>query len=797
MKDTIKEYEKVKYTVEVKNTGNETAENVEVKTKLPNGGTFAVYLAHSTVEASKGWNLIDDKEISTTIDKIKAGEVKKIEFFVQANKLPSIEEYYSNTEGFTKNEDGSYSIHESYTDENGEVKYKDTKIDGMPQVKLVCESAITAKDLAKEIQVKSDEIVVEKSKLIAEETIHTEENIAKVNETIEASIQVKNNSNETMRNIKVTKVLPAGLNYAESYVRGYEDDGITIKKINSSDYNTDTRTITWEIESLEPGRTAIAIGNLVVGEMKENTYKETISSISKIEVNGEEYQAGQVDIEVGRPYLVIEQTSNRENEYVKSGDEIEYMFNVKNIGAVRANDVTLTDMLPDEVQIRKLTYNVDGVDVSKVVSKNEDATVYTSIMPENKLEVKVTAKVGDINQSQKTIKNIGHVSSSNTHEAKSNEVTNIIEKTASSNKPNDNKPSNDNNNNNTENGNQTDGEIKTKYEIKGTAWLDKNKNGARDNGEDKLSGIEVKLINAINNEKVAQTVTSIDGEYEFTNLENGAYIVIFYYDNARYALTDYKKQNVDENKNSDVISVAEDNRNIASTETIAINNGSKSNIDIGLIEATLFDLSLEKSVTKVTVQTNNGTKTYDFDHVNLAKVDINAKYLNGAKVIVEYAFKVKNEGEIEGYAKRIVDYMPKDLEFSTELNSSWYKGNDGNLYTDELANSAIASGETKEIKLVLTKAMTETNTGITNNGAEIAESYNKAGIKEYDSIANNKNPKEDDMSSADLIIGVKTGDTLIYLSVIISIIVIAIVAAVAIKKSKIILKIQLKMEKGV
>ena len=141
--------------------------------------------------------------------------------------------------------------------------------------------------------------------------------------------------------------------------------------------------------------------------------------------------------------------------------------------------------------------------------------------------------------------------------------------------------------------------------------------------------------------------------------------------------------------------------------------------------------------------------------------------------------------------------MPKDLEFSTELNSSWYKGNDGNLYTDELANSAIASGETKEIKLVLTKAMTETNTGITNNGAEIAESYNKAGIKEYDSIANNKNPKEDDMSSADLIIGVKTGDTLIYLSVIISIIVIAIVAAVAIKKSKIILKIQLKMEKGV
>ena len=39
----------------------------------------------------------------------------------------------------------------------------------------------------------------------------------------------------------------------------------------------------------------------------------------------------------------------------------------------------------------------------------------------------------------------------------------------------------------------------------------------------------------------------------------------------------------------------------------------------------------------------------------------------------EYAITVKNEGEVEGYTKKIVDYMPKELEFSTELNNSWYK----------------------------------------------------------------------------------------------------------------------------
>ena len=48
--------------------------------------------------------------------------------------------------------------------------------------------------------------------------------------------------------------------------------------------------------------------------------------------------------------------------------------------------------------------------------------------------------------------------------------------------------------------------------------------------------------------------------------------------------------------------------------------------------------------------------------------------------------------------------------------------------------------------------------GIVNNQAKISESYNKAGIE-------NENSK-DAIASADLIIGVSTGDTLIYISAI-------------------------------
>ena len=800
VKNSIKEYEKVKYTITIENTGSEVAENIKVDTKVPTGATVATHSSYNSVESTKGWTLKSDREIVTTIEKLNPGDIKKVEFFVQANKLPTIEEYYAGEDGFTKNEDGTYSINQSYVDENGTTKYEDKKIDSIPEIKLVCESTITAEDLAKEIKTEDSGITVEKSNLVAEETIETKDSIAAENETIESKIQIKNNSNDTMKNIIVSKVLPEGLNYSDSYIRGYEDDGITLKKIKTTNYDSDSRTVTWVVDELKPGRTVLLTGDWVVGQLKENTYKDTIATKSNILVNGEQYQAGEVDITVGRPNLEVSQTSNQTNQYVKPGDQIKYTFTVKNTGSVRANNVTLTDTLPNEVSIKKLVYTVDGVEVSKVVAKNEDATVYTSILPEGKLEATVTAEVNNIDTAQRTITNVGKVESNDISKLNSNEVVNIIERTSDTvgtdtEKDNTNKDTTNNNANNSQN--TSNENVKDKYDIKGIAWLDKNKNGQRDSGDNKLAGIEVKLINSKTAEQVNKTVTNQDGEYQFSNLENGTYIVMFYYDNSKYALAEYKKQNVAEDKNSDVIATTENDKTVATTDVITIENGSKSNIDIGLVEATTFDLALTKAISKVTVQTKNGTKSYDFDNTDLAKVDINAKYLSGATVIVEYTFTVKNEGELEGYAKQLVDYMPKELEFNTELNKNWHKGNDGNLYTEELANTPIQAGESKTVKLVLTKAMTDTNTGIVNNQAEISKDYNKAGIADKDSTPGDQDQKDDDMSSADLIIGVKTGETLIYISAIIAGIVAVIIAVIVIKKNKLIYKIQAKFGKEV
>ena len=123
------------------------------------------------------------------------------------------------------------------------------------------------------------------------------------------------------------------------------------------------------------------------------------------------------------------------------------------------------------------------------------------------------------------------------------------------------------------------------------------------------------------------------------------------------------------------------------------------------------------------------------------------------------------------YAKNIVDYMPSSLTFTSTMNKNWYKKNNY-LYNSSLSNTAIKPGETKEIKLILTKKMTTTNTGLINNKAKIESAYNTDGTE----ISN------DETSSADVIITVKTGETIIYLLFIVITMLITLELAYAVKR---------------
>lgn len=131
--------------------------------------------------------------------------------------------------------------------------------------------------------------------------------------------------------------------------------------------------------------------------------------------------------------------------------------------------------------------------------------------------------------------------------------------------------------------------------------------------------------------------------------------------------------------------------------------------------------------------------------------------MNQTTVVVEYQLVVTNEGELTGYVNDIVDYLPSDLKFSSELNKDWYTNSEGKLHNISLSNQPIERGEQKTVTLTLTKTMNANNVGLTVNTAELQRTTNDLLLADIDSVAGNQKAGEDDMSSAELIISVKTG----------------------------------------
>lgn len=328
--------------------------------------------------------------------------------------------------------------------------------------------------------------------------------------------------------------------------------------------------------------------------------------------------------------------------------------------------------------------------------------------------------------------------------------------------------------------------------ISGFAWLDSNMNGKKDTEESYLSGIKVRLYNVSTKKyltyedgKIVEILTDNNGKYEFTNIENGSYILLFEYDNEEYKFT---------TQNSNLVlkkvTINGQEKTVAVTNTIKVQNN-VSNINIGLSKKLKFDLELNKYISKIVVQTSKETKTYDYQGKTLGKVEIHRKQIQGANVILEYTIKVKNNGEIAGYAKNIVDYLPSGMKFSSELNKDWYLV--GNyLYTKSLKNIQMAPGEEKEVKLILTKTMTSQNVGLINNRAEIYQDYNNEGELDIDSTPNNQAQNEDDFGTTDVIIQIATGGSITAYIVLAIINIILIFFAIRIMIVKNVIKIKLK-----
>lgn len=743
----------IKYTVTVKNAGEETVEGVVATVDLPS------YLTN--IEFYKGesgiYNTNNEKTISLQIGQIEAGKSIQKDFWVVVNKLKIKDictdaTHYETYEGIT--------IHSTeYTH-----KYSDYKKMSSLYAK------VTAKDLQKEVRSNEVKNTIKQAYFKLSTFTTGAGEVLNQNDNFQFNINASLYFEETTsQNTVITVKVPKELTYKNATIKKYNIEKQELENLTEGiNYNDDTRIITINLGNITATDDKQIEISYTVNALEEGIYSKDITSIATIKADGIQEETSKPIVDtISKEGIKASQTSNiAQNTEIDAQDTLIYIATIENIGG-NIVSVNIKDQLPKELQYAYAEYTIDDETKQLSNSSTEENNVELNIViPQGKTaEVKIYTIVGEVTQ-DKTITNTIKVSSKNTKEVTTNTINHKIKAVNYDNR---------------------DDNTKVLRKISGQVWLDSNKDGVKDENESKLSNIQVMLIN--NETGKIQTenqMTSEDGIYTFRNIPNGKYTAIFLYDTANYSPTTYRKEGVSEEVNSDAIdteiTLDGQKRTAAITEEIVVTDSNIYNIDLGLVINPKFDLKLDKTVSKIIVQDSTGTKTYNYEDSKLAKRDLVGKQINSTTIVVEYKIKVTNEGAVSGYVKKIADYMPSELKFSSELNKDWYQGENGTLYNSSLANTLINPGETKEITLLLTKKLTEENVGLIHNSAEIYEAYNDLGLKDIDSTPGNKQTDEDDQSSADVLLTVKTGETILIIIISLAIISTIAISAYIIKR---------------
>ena len=711
--DTIYEEQEVTFTVDVTNKSNVTAKNVSIEASLPEELGLVSKPENFDIEAGK------------TVTKTITAKVKA---------LPE------------------------------ETKQKDitTTIKAIPNGKEDQAKTAEVKNVIKQALIKA---TIEDAYSDGAEFIYEGGQLG-------YKTTITNVSDETLTNVVITSKLPEGtkLNTKEIGVYKYEatedPDMMKVEKIDIDIKESEKNgSIIYIIPKLEKGQTINIEIKMKADKLDKNVYEKEISYNEVISINEmEDYTLRKDDIVIKPNYEISFSSENltdsSRNTYVNPGDEISYTLNIK-------NKTRFTQDI--EINISEITGLKQLTKVEEAISIGNSYAIKKEIKPEETYRLDIKGIANDAKEEDSIINFKAIISQiiqdregiSETREIVLKEETTEYRikgtKTDEPDKPVDpDKP---------------DTPTDKTYSISGTAWLDENEDGIKDEKEKLLKGILVK-IKQINKDNVAEylkgedgkeitAITDNDGKYEFKELKAGKYIIEFEYNTKTYKLTPVT------NKDSVPTAPTTSEGTTVKTDTLDVINENIENINIGLVLNSKFDLELNKYITKVTVQNNSGTTEYNYKNEQLAKVEIKAKQMASSTVLEEYQIEVKNNGAVPGTATVIADYLPKGLKFNSEMNTNWYQGTDGNLYTEELKDIMLEPGESKQVKLVLTKAMTSNSTGTFTNAAEIYEDKNDFGLVDTNSTPANKEQKENDYSTAELIISTATGSPMMYIGIII------------------------------
>lgn len=564
------------------------------------------------------------------------------------------------------------------------------------------------------------------------------------------------------------------------------------------------------IDSIEPKKTRTIEIRIDVGNFDDNVNECLLSMVANVKLDENTNYISNENRRIAYPeYVTVTQTLDKEGENVTGGSQVEYKISIKNESKIKTT-VNITDTFSEELEnvIAKyevydiliedefagyeydtqydieaeanLKYNVINQEINISGVEDKNTLNFSVTIPAGKtLEISVTGTTEEVFETTE-VSNYLTVSGNYVKTVNSNTVKfNIVptEKEEDDDDENwDNEDMDDNEEipgegDNDKPGNDSDNkeedDDKNLKNINGIVWLDDNKDGKRQTDEKLLKNIVVKLYNSdtssivvdkSNNKQIKYT--NENGEYEFSDVEKGNYLVLFEFDTEKYKITNYQVSGVSEELNSDVtskeVSIDGNIKQVGVTDILKLDDGDLNNIDMGLIQNKKLDLSLKKYISKVTVK-NDEEKVYEYNDAKLAKIEVASKQINNTNIEIEYRIVVNNEGEEDAYVNEIIDYLPQELDFSAILNKNWIKNSEGNLINSSLSGKKIQPGESREVKLILTKELNSNNIGTFVNAAEIGLTKNDEGLSDIDSIDSNRDKNEDDYSEAELIISIKTG----------------------------------------
>ena len=185
--------------------------------------------------------------------------------------------------------------------------------------------------------------------------------------------------------------------------------------------------------------------------------------------------------------------------------------------------------------------------------------------------------------------------------------------------------------------------------------------------------------------------------------------------------------------------------------------------DIEKVKVQYFDLSLRKWVTQAIVTENGEDKIIESGHKaeddpeDVVKVDLKKSKINKVTIKFRYKIRVKNEGNIAGYAKELKDYIPDGLKFVAEDNPLWKQIDEKTITTDQTKDILLQPGDTTEVEVLLTWINDSENFGVMDNWAEISKDHNDFNSPDIDSTPDNNKKGEDDIDDAPVSVGVQTG----------------------------------------